>query len=125
VQFLLLTHALITIYVAVNALVAAKLMYMTILGMESIEFSDLLDLDDADVLRRRTPILAGQPCFSVELPHQLRSSFPQHDNSVLLHMLRFLLLLLRGSLLVEEKIRHTGIPNKACHSITVHCRATH
>lgn len=32
VQFLLLTHALITIYVAVNALVASKLMYMTILG---------------------------------------------------------------------------------------------
>lgn len=32
VQFLLLTHALITIYVAVNALIASKLMYITILG---------------------------------------------------------------------------------------------
>lgn len=34
VQFLLLTHVLLTMYVAVNALIASKLMYMSVLGKD-------------------------------------------------------------------------------------------
>jgi hypothetical protein len=68
---MLFTHVLITIYVAVNALVAAKLMYISILGIKSAKFSYLCSFNDADVLCRRASILAGQSCFSIQLSQQL------------------------------------------------------
>jgi hypothetical protein len=40
-------------------------------------------------------------------------------------MLCVLLLLRSKHLLIEKEVRHTGIPNKACCSITVYCCATH
>lgn len=53
VQFLFLTHILVTIYVGVNAIIAAKLMYMTILGKSCRNLSNLCDIAVADVLLRR------------------------------------------------------------------------